>query len=327
MLTKDRHINISIAVKELIKRYEKYHPEPDSAKIKHAYELAEVVYLGEKRLNGEDWLNYTLELARLSSEMKLDTSTICAALLVDVYKFGFSPDDVSNELGPDVRSLLDALEKIRVLSNRYSSSNLDKDYAEYIRRLILTTGKDVRVVALRLVQKLHSLDSIFVFDSEHQEFMLKKAFDVYAPLADLIGMGLLKRRIQEKAFEIQDHDKYLMSKNLLATHFYSKDHKVEEVVRRLQTLLNEHDVTDASFLLRLDPKVFCLAIPTYSVSLRFLNQKPFFLNLPICRKYGTQDHTHCIHAFLLFLFEPHRSYHFLNQLLCEYFYNHSVLGT
>lgn len=231
-------------MQKLIQSYCDYHPNPKKDKLLKAYEIAEVAYLGEKRLNGEDWLNYCLEVARLATDLHLDTTTICAAFLVDAYKFGITPEDVEKELGTQVRTMLDHLEQIREISHKYSATNLSRDYATYIQRLILITGKDIRVVALRLAQKLRSLDSIYVFNKAHREFVLKKAFNVYAPLADLIGMGKLKRMLEEKAFELEDHEKFLVSRNMVSSHSYAKDYKIVEIVEEIRKELEKNNVRD-----------------------------------------------------------------------------------
>lgn len=231
-------------MQRLLDVYQKYHPTPKTERIQKAHELAEMAYFGEKRLNGEDWLNYAIDVANVAADLRLDTSSICASLLLDAYKFGLTEEDVRKELGDDVAGMLTHLEHIRLLSNKYNSSNLTKDYADYIRRLILMTGKDVRVVALRLIQKLHALDSIYVFDKDHKEFMLKKAFEVYSPLADLIGMGMLHGMLSNKSFEIADPEKFMMSKNLLSTHFYSKDYRIQSFVEKLKSTLSDHEIKD-----------------------------------------------------------------------------------
>lgn len=231
-------------MQRLLDVYQKYHPTPKPDRIHKAYALAEMAYYGEKRLNGEDWLNYAIDVANVAADLRLDTSSICAALLLDAYKFGLTENDIRKELGDDVAVMLTHLDHIRDLSNKYNVSNLTKDYADYIRRLILMTGKDVRVVALRLIQKLHALDSIYVFDKDHKDFMLKKAFEVYSPLADLIGMGILHGRLTNKSFEIAEPEKFLMSKNLLQTHFYSKDYRIQSLTDSIKTTLVEHDLSD-----------------------------------------------------------------------------------
>ncbi len=231
-------------MQRLLDVYQTYHPTPKTDRIKKAYELAEMAYFGEKRINGEDWLNYAIDVANVAAYLRLDTSSICSALLLDGYKFGLTEEDVRKELGDDVAGMLTHLEHVRELSNKYNSSNLTKDYADYIRRLILMTGKDVRVVALRLIQKLHALDSIYVFDKAHKDFMLKKAFEVYSPLADLIGMGMLHGMLSNKSFEIADPEKFMMSKNLLATHFYSKDYRIQSFVEKLRQILQDNEIKD-----------------------------------------------------------------------------------
>ncbi len=229
-------------MQNLINKYKQYHPVPDEELIKKAYDLAQLAYSDIKRLNGENWLNHALEVAHVVTDLKMDTESICAALLHDSYQFGLTPKEIEDELGSDVRELVDNIYSMRSISTRRTHEFTDEQYAEYLRRVILSMGRDLRAVVIRLADKLSNLHTADVLDEKLKKEVINSAFTVYAPLADLAGVYELKWQIEDVAFKHKSPNDYKKYRQVIFDHIFAKDIPLKKVINSLYDLLLENGV-------------------------------------------------------------------------------------
>jgi GTP diphosphokinase / guanosine-3',5'-bis(diphosphate) 3'-diphosphatase len=229
-------------VRSLLERHMAYYPNSEPEKIEKAWELAQITYNDQKRQNGDTWLNHARAVAELTVDLKMDSTAVCAALLHDAPRFDLTGDEISDYVGEDVRILIDNVYDIKRLSDRYNKTDLTTTYSDYLRRIILVTGKDLRAVVVRLVEKLDDLDSIEVLDANIRDVAISRAINVYAPLADSIGTYELRWRFEDKAFKLSDPESYKLATQLLGTHPFSKKGALEGFSSNLKNILDKHPV-------------------------------------------------------------------------------------
>lgn len=168
----------------------------DEAKvIRKAFEFAKNRHDGQKRDSGEEYIFHPLQSAKILADLNLDYETISAALLHDVLEDSDTkPEDIEKEFGPNITFLVKAVTKLKKVN--YSG---EKIYIENFHKMILATAKDLRVVLIKLADRLHNLETIESFKGD-KERVAKESLEVYAPLASRLGMGEIKGIIEDLAF-------------------------------------------------------------------------------------------------------------------------------
>lgn len=163
--------------------------------IRRAFEFAKNIHNGQKRDSGEEYIFHPLQSAKILADLNLDYETISAAMLHDVLEDSdTSPEDIEKEFGANITFLVKAVTKLKNVS--YSG---EKVYIENFHKMILATAKDLRVVLIKLADRLHNLETIEFFKGD-KERVARESLEVYAPLASRLGMGEIKGIIEDLAF-------------------------------------------------------------------------------------------------------------------------------
>ncbi len=180
-------------------------PESDISMVIKAYEIARKAHAGQSRLSGEPYIIPPLEVAITLATLKLDTTTICAALLHDVIEdTEFSYDFVKNEFSEDVAMLVDGVTKISSLKNRSRSHA----QAETLRKMLLATIKDIRVIIIKLADKLHNMRTIMFQPEQKQLRIAKETIDIYAPIARRLGISRFATELEDISFHVLNREEY-----------------------------------------------------------------------------------------------------------------------
>ena len=168
----------------------------DIALIERAFEFAEKVHKNEKRKSGEPYINHPLSIAGNLADLKLDAATIAAALLHDTAEeTGLSIEYIKKEFGDDVAFLVDGVTKLGKLKYR----GLER-MAESLRKMFCAIAEDIRVVLIKLYDRLHNMETLKALPPEKQKRIALETLEIYAPLADRLGFGELKARLEDLSF-------------------------------------------------------------------------------------------------------------------------------
>ncbi|MBI4120138.1 MAG: bifunctional (p)ppGpp synthetase/guanosine-3',5'-bis(diphosphate) 3'-pyrophosphohydrolase [Parcubacteria group bacterium] len=171
------------------------YPPAESEIIRRAFEFAQKAHTGQKRDSGEDYITHPLKAAQILADFNLDHETVAAAFLHDVLEeTETKPEALEKEFGHNITFLVQAVTKL----HRVSYSGL-KQYIENFHKMILATAKDIRVVLIKLADKLHNLETIDTFKG-NKELFAREVLEVYAPLASRLGMGEIKGILEDLAF-------------------------------------------------------------------------------------------------------------------------------
>ena len=185
-------------VEELLRRVARYDPKADQALITAAYDFASAAHAEQRRDNGDPYITHPLAVAMILAGYKLDTASLCTALLHDTIEdTKASLADISRRFGDDVAGLVDGVTKLTRLELQSDRTK----QAENFRKLVLAMSKDIRVLLVKLADRLHNMRTLhFVREPDRRERIARETMEIYAPLAERIGMDQLKTELQILAF-------------------------------------------------------------------------------------------------------------------------------
>lgn len=207
---------------KLISKIEEYNPRADISLIKKAFEFAQIAHAGQKRKSGDDFITHPLATAEILADLKLDTVAIVAGLLHDtVEEKGASLAEIKKEFGEEVASLVDGVSATGRVKLRGST---EEEFVENLRKMFLAMSRDLRVVLIRLADRLHNMRTLDALLPEKQTRIAKETLEVYAPLAERLGIGELKEQLEDLAFPFVYPKEYAWVKKYSAP-FYKKANK------------------------------------------------------------------------------------------------------
>lgn len=226
-------------IETLIKKVKEYNPDSNEKLIKEAYEYAEKKHKGQKRESGEDYITHPLNVAYILAELKLDDDTIAAALLHDVLEdTGSTLEELKKLFGPAIPSLVDGVTKITELKKK----NFEEYHAESIRKVIMASAKDIRVIFIKLADKLHNMRTLNTFREEKRKRIAKEVMDVYAPIAYKLGLANLKSELEDLSFKYLETEVYKELEQKIAKSMKQREKEIERVRIALEKILKDNGI-------------------------------------------------------------------------------------
>ena len=189
-----------IRVEDILNRVEAYLPEYDEDLLRHAYVFAAKRHQGQVRRSGESYLVHPLTVAWILADMELDETAIAVGMLHDILEdTDTSAAELEEEFGPEVTRLVAALTKISTFESSFSSHEATE--AENFRRLLLASTDDARVILIKLADRLHNMRTLGFLKRERQLAIARETLDIYAPIANRLGIGRIKFELEDLCFE------------------------------------------------------------------------------------------------------------------------------
>ncbi len=221
-----------IPVEKLVDQVRAYNPNSNTKLISEAYEYGKLMHEGQTRHSGEPYFSHPAEVSMLLAQQNLDDSTIITALLHDVIEdTPATYKDVAKRFGVDVAQLVDGVTK---LTNLELSSN-DAKQAENVRKLLLAMSKDVRVILVKLADRLHNMRTIKHMRSEKQVQKAHETMDIFAPLAGRMGMQWMRDELEDLSFRVLNPE----GRNSILRRFLTLRNQTEDVIPKIT-----HDIRD-----------------------------------------------------------------------------------
>ena len=224
---------------ELIDKVRKNRPGDDFALLRRAYDFASEQHKGQIRLSGEPYLSHPLEVAHSLADMKLDSVSLCAALLHDVVEdTKVTLEKLSAEFGPDVARLVEGVTKI----SRLDLLAPEARQAENVRKMLLAMVNDVRVVLVKLADRLHNMRTLEYLDPARQQRIARETLDIYAPVANRLGMGLIRGELEDLAFRFLEPEAFLELQKKVASRQKVFDKFLVEVQDSIRSKMVESGI-------------------------------------------------------------------------------------
>ena len=217
---------------ELIASIKKYHPSTDITMIQKAYETAREAHKDQKRKSGEPYIIHPLCVAIILADLELDKETIVAGLLHDaVEDTWMTCDEITREFGPEVALLVDGVTKIGQLS--YSKDKVELQ-AESLRKMFLAMAKDIRVILIKLADRLHNMRTLQYMTPEKQKEKARETMDIYAPIAQRLGISKIKVELDDLSLKYLKPDVYYDLVEKVALRKSVREEFVGNIVRTVK---------------------------------------------------------------------------------------------
>ena len=226
-----------VLYQDLIRTIHQYHPSDDISMVEKAYRVANECHKDQKRKSGEPYIIHPLCVAIILADLEMDKETIAAGLLHDVVEdTGMTLDELSKEFGTEVSFLVDGVTKLTQLS-------WDKDkveiQAENLRKMFLAMAKDIRVIIIKLADRLHNMRTGQFWKPEKQKEKARETLEIYAPIADRLGISKIKIELDDLSLRFLKPDVYYDLVEKVNLRKDSRDEFVQEIVTEVQHHMKE----------------------------------------------------------------------------------------
>ena len=206
------------------------HPRTDLAEVERAFTAAELAHRGQERKSGDPYITHPVAVAEILAELGLDAETIMAALLHDtVEDTSYTLEQIRKEFGSEVGSLVDGVTKLDKLTYGPTAE------AETVRKMVVAMSKDIRVLMIKLADRLHNARTWKFIAPETAARKARETLDIYAPLAHRLGMNAIKWELEDLAFHVLEPNKFQEIARLVAERSPSRDALTTEVIELVQS--------------------------------------------------------------------------------------------
>lgn len=222
-------------IEDLLKKMEKYSSE-ERGMVEKAYALAKGAHEGQKRHSGEDYIIHPLEVAKILADLNLDCGTIVAGILHDVIEdTPYDYQDISNLFSPEIAMLVDGVTKLGKLAYKTK----EEQQAESLRKMFIAMAKDIRVVLIKLADRLHNMRTLKYMTPEKQKSISAETVDIYAPIAHRLGISKIKWEIEDLALRYLEPKRYYELMERVSKKRQEREEYISDVLTELKTKLHE----------------------------------------------------------------------------------------
>ncbi len=221
------------------KKISTYIDNPDLSEIRKAYQISRDAHEGQHRVSGEPFVEHPLGVAYIMAELELDLTSIAAAILHDVVEdTGYTRDDIAEEFSEEIAVLVDGVTKL----TRMDFKSKEEQQAESLRKMFLAMSDDIRVVLIKLADRLHNMRTLGYMDEDKQKEKARETLEIYAPLAHRLGMSRLKWELEDLSFRYLEPEMYYELSRRVAANREEREEYIQEAIEEMEKALDENDI-------------------------------------------------------------------------------------
>ncbi len=221
----------------LVSTVEKYFPNVDLKMIEKAFLFSQKAHDGQKRKSGDPYFTHPLSVANILAELRLDTASICAGLLHDVVEDTLcTTSDIEKEFGSEIAFLVDGVTKL----SKVNFTSKEDRQAENFRKMLVAMAADIRVLVVKLCDRLDNMRTLEHMKSEAQDRIALETLEIFAPLANRLGIGQMKSELEDLSFKYLEPASWSILNEKLSKSENERDRYIAEVSQLLHLKLNEH---------------------------------------------------------------------------------------
>ena len=230
----------AVEAARLIALYHARHPKAPTEQILRAYEAADKAHEGQRRRSGEPYVQHPLSVAEIVARLGLDEATICAALLHDaVEDTTITLVDIERDFGAEVAHIVDGVTKLE----RVNFDTKEQQQAATLRKMMVAIANDLRVLIIKLADRLHNMMTLGVLPEPKQERIARETLDIYAPLAHRLGMQELKQQLEDLSFASLHPKRYAEIDQMVSARAPEREAYLERVMKEVTTRLAELSIS------------------------------------------------------------------------------------
>ena len=229
---------------QLLDRVKSYHAEADLGVVRRAYEFSAKAHEGQRRRSGEPYLQHPIAVAGVLTSLKTDVTAIVAGLLHDTLEDTLAtPDELEKEFGKDVVHLVDGVTKIGKITFR----NYEEKQAENFRKMVLSMADDIRVVLIKLADRLHNMRTLEHLSKVKRQEIAQETLEIYAPLANRLGIGWIKNELEDLCLKHLKPDVYETLRVRVAKRDEDRQQYIQEVIQLVNKAMQENGLPGAVY--------------------------------------------------------------------------------
>lgn len=223
----------------ICKSIQGYYPDANLDLVKRAYEFAERAHSAQKRASGDAYIIHPTEVAQILADLRLDISSICAAFMHDtVEDTGVSLEEIEKLFNKDIAVLVDGVTKL----NKMTFRTTEEKQAENFRKMIIAMSKDIRVILVKLADRTSNMRSLQFLAPHKQKAIAQETLDIYAPIANRLGMSAVKIELEDLCLRFLHPDVYYKIAELVSKSKQDRERHIEEIIHLITDKLDEYDV-------------------------------------------------------------------------------------
>lgn len=226
---------------QLVQTIRQYHPSSDLSQVEEAYHLADKAHVGQKRQSGEPYIIHPLNVALILAQLELDRESIVAGLLHDVVEdTSITLDDIRAEFGGEVALLVDGVTKLKQLT--YKTNDKQEIQAENYRKMFLAMAKDIRVILIKLADRLHNMRTLNYKDEAKQQEKARETLDIYAPIAERLGISKIKVELDDLCLKYLNPEVYYDLSKKIHEKLEERQQYIDNIVAQISRKLEEMEI-------------------------------------------------------------------------------------
>ncbi|HTG00578.1 MAG TPA: bifunctional (p)ppGpp synthetase/guanosine-3',5'-bis(diphosphate) 3'-pyrophosphohydrolase [Nitrospirota bacterium] len=227
----------AVRLEDIVERIQKYNPEADVDLLRRAYIFSAKAHQGQTRLSGESYLIHPIEVAYILAELKLDAATVAAGLLHDTIEdTSVSPEEIKSLFGDEVGMLVEGMTKL----SRMELQSREQREADNFRKMIVAMAKDIRVILIKLADRLHNMRTLKSLSPEKQRRIAQETMDIYAPLANRLGISRIKTELEDLSFMYLNPEAYRDLAEKVQQRRIERESYINELIGIVKQQLGEH---------------------------------------------------------------------------------------
>lgn len=228
-------------IDDVIKVAQSRNSKVEVAVIRKAYEFAEHAHKGQKRKSGEDYIQHPLATAHILAKIGLGTKTLAAALLHDVPEdTSYTLEDIRSNFGKEIAFLVSGITKLGKIKLR---GKKEEYYLENLRRMFLAMASDIRTVLIKLADRYHNMETLDALPPDKQYRIAKETLDIYAPIANRLGIGEIKGGLEDMAFQYVFPKRYHEVDKMTKEKYRERTDTVDKIIKELRKKLAKESIT------------------------------------------------------------------------------------
>jgi guanosine-3',5'-bis(diphosphate) 3'-pyrophosphohydrolase len=227
----------AVRLEDIVERIQNYHPDADVDLLRRAYIFSAKAHQGQMRLSGEQYLVHPIEVAAVLANLKLDAATVAAGLLHDTIEdTSITLEEIKSLFGEEVAMLVDGMTKL----SRMELQSREQREADNFRKMVVAMAKDIRVILIKLADRLHNMRTLESLSPEKQKRIAQETLDIYAPLANRLGISRIKTELEDLSFMYLNPEAYRDLAQKVMQRRIERESYINELIEVMKGQLAEH---------------------------------------------------------------------------------------